>query len=51
VLVAIGALYMAGDTRVAIQSVLAMTLRTLVWLGLLAGFAWLGRRSGTAGRG
>lgn len=51
VLVAIGALYMAGDARVAIQSVLAMTLRTLVWLALLAGFAWLGRRSGTAGRG
>lgn len=44
VLAGIGALYATGDV-VAMESVRAMTLRTVVWLALLAGFAWLGRGS------
>ena len=44
VLAATAALYSAGDS-VAIESVRAMTLRTVVWLALFAGFAWLVRAS------
>lgn len=44
VLVAIAALHAPGDS-VAIESVRAMTLRTVVWLALFVAFAWLGRRS------
>lgn len=44
VLAAIGALYATGGA-VAIDSVRAMTLRTVVWLALFVGLAWLGRRS------
>lgn len=43
VLGAIGARFAIGGD-VAVQSVLAMTLRTLAWLALLLAFAWLGRR-------
>jgi hypothetical protein len=44
VLGAIGYLYVAGSS-VAIESLRAMTLRTVVWLALFLGFAWLGRRN------
>ncbi len=44
VLAATAALYSSGDS-VAIESVRAMTLRTVVWLALFAGFAWLMRAS------
>ncbi len=44
VLAGIGALYATGDS-VAVESVRAMTLRTVVWLALFVGFAWLVRRS------
>lgn len=44
VLAAIVALYATGDS-VAVESVRAMTLRTVVWLALFVGLAWLGRRS------
>lgn len=44
VLAGIGALYATGDS-VAVESVRAMTLRSVVWLALFVGFAWLVRRS------
>jgi hypothetical protein len=44
VLGTIGYLYAAGSS-VAIESVRAMTLRTVVWLVLFLGLAWVGRRS------
>jgi len=44
VLAAIVALYATSDS-VAIESVRAMTLRTVVWLALFVGFMWLGRSS------
>ena len=44
VLAATATLYSSGDS-VAIESVRAMTLRTVVWLALFAGFAWLVRAS------
>lgn len=43
VLVAVVWLYTAGQ-GVAVDSVRAMTLRTGVWLALLLGLLWLGRR-------
>lgn len=43
VLAAISALYTTVGS-VAIESVRAMTLRTVVWLALVVGFAWLVRR-------
>lgn len=48
VLVAIGYLYAKGHA-VAFDSVRAMTLRTVVWLALFVGLAWLGRPSRTTG--
>ena len=44
VLAAIGTLYATGGA-VAIESVHAMTLRSVVWLVLFVGLAWLARRS------
>ncbi len=44
VLAAIGYLYAKGHA-VAFDSVRAMTLRTVVWLALFVGLAWLGRQS------
>ena len=44
VLGTIGYLYSVGSS-VAIESLRAMTLRTVVWLALFHGLAWLGRRS------
>ena len=44
VLAAVGYLYTAGQA-VALDSVRAMVLRTVVWLVLFLGLAWLGRRS------
>ena len=44
VLAATATLYSSGDS-VATESVRAMTLRTVVWLALFAGFAWLVRAS------
>lgn len=44
VLAAIGTLYATGKA-VAIESVHAMTLRSVVWLVLFVGLAWLARRS------
>lgn len=44
VLGAVGYLYAAGSS-VAIESLRAMTLRTVVWLVLLLGLVWVGRRS------
>lgn len=41
VLAAVGTLYSNGSGAVAIESVHAMTLRTVVWLVLFAGFAWI----------
>lgn len=43
VLAAVGTLYSNGGGAVAIESVHAMTLRTVVWLVLFAGFAWIVR--------
>nr|WP_320013690.1 hypothetical protein [uncultured Desulfobacter sp.] len=45
VLLAIVYLYKTGSA-VAIDSVRAMTLRTLVWLVLFAGFVWLNYKGG-----
>jgi hypothetical protein len=44
VLAAIGFLYSAGSA-VAIESLRAMTFRTVVWLVLFLGLAWVSRRS------
>lgn len=44
VLSAVAYLYKAASA-VAIDSVQAMTLRTVVWLALFVGFAWLSRRN------
>ena len=44
VLAAVYYLYTAGGA-VAIDSLRAMTLRTVVWLILFAGFGWLSKRS------
>ncbi len=49
VLAGIGYLYATGHA-VAINSILAMTLRTSVWLALFLGLAWLGRGSRVAGK-
>lgn len=45
----IGFLYVAGSP-VAVESLRAMTLRTVVWLALFLGFAWLGRKNAVSGR-
>jgi hypothetical protein len=45
----IGYLYVTGSS-VAIESLRAMTLRTIVWLALFLGFAWLGRQYEMPGR-
>jgi len=45
VLGAVGYLY-TESTGVAIESLRAMTLRTVVWFVLFLGLAWLGRRQG-----
>ena len=45
----IGYLYMTGSS-VAIESLRAMTFRTVVWLLLLLGLAWVGRRNALSGR-
>ena len=37
-------LYQSGGA-VAIDSLRAMAFRTVVWLGLLAGLVWMGRRA------
>ena len=47
VLLAVAYLYTTGGA-VAIDSVRAMTLRTVVWLALLAGCVWLNRRRSRA---
>ena len=47
VLLAVGYLYATGSA-VATDSVRAMTLRTVVWLALLAGCVWLNRRRSPA---
>lgn len=44
VLAAIGFLYAAGGA-VGIESLRAMTLRTVVWFALFLGLAWMGRRN------
>lgn len=44
VLAAVGIAHASGG-RVAIDSVRAMTLRTVVWLAIFSGLWWLGRRS------
>ncbi len=44
VLAAIGALFVTGGA-VAVESVRAMTLRSVVWLALLVGLAWLGHKN------
>lgn len=49
VLAAVGALYSNGSGAVAIESVHAMTLRTVVWLVLFAGFAWIVRAHAVRG--
>jgi hypothetical protein len=41
-------LYAAGSA-VAVESLRAMTLRTVVWLVLFLGFKWLSRRNSLAG--
>lgn len=46
VLAAIGTLYATGGA-VAVESVRAMTLRSVVWLALFIGLAWLGRKHTT----
>lgn len=48
VLGAIGYLYLVSNA-VALESLRAMTFRTLVWLVLFFGFAWLSRRRPYAG--
>jgi len=50
VLLAVVYLYRTGSA-VAIDSVQAMTLRSVVWLVLLAGFAWLSRAARPAAPG
>lgn len=47
VLVAIIALYRSGDA-VAVDSVRAMSLRTVVWLALYLSLVWVSRRSSAA---
>ncbi len=47
VLVAILVIYRSGGA-VAVESLRAMTLRTVVWLALFFGAAWLVRRQGPA---
>ena len=47
VLGAIAYLYAAGG-GVAVESVRAMSLRTVVWLGLFLGLAWVSRRGAPA---
>lgn len=47
-LAAICFVYTSGGA-VAIDSLRAMTLRTLVWLGLFIGLAWLSRRGRSTG--
>ena len=49
VLGAIGYLYLVSNA-VALESLRAMSFRTLVWLVLFFGFAWLSRRRPCAGR-
>ena len=44
VLTAIYFLYTEGDA-IAVDSLRAMSLRTVVWLALFAGFGWLSRRN------
>ncbi len=44
VLVAIGFLYTEGNA-VAIESLLAMSFRTIVWFVLFLGLAWMSRRN------
>jgi hypothetical protein len=46
VLIAIIALYRSGDA-VAVDSVRAMTFRTVTWLALFLALVWVGRRSQT----
>jgi len=41
----IGVLYREGEA-VAPDSLRAMTFRTVIWLGLFVGLAWIGRRGG-----
>lgn len=43
VLITIGVLYTSGGT-LAIDSLYAMTMRTVVWLAIFSGFWWLSRR-------
>jgi hypothetical protein len=50
VLAGIGYLYATGSA-VAVDSLRAMTFRTVVWLGLFLGMLWLSRRSHTEGVG
>lgn len=50
VLGAIGYLYTAGHA-VALDSLRAMVLRTVVWLALFLGLAWLSRRNEASGSG
>lgn len=47
VLTAIYSLYIEGN--VAVDSLRAMSLRTIVWLALLAGFGWLNHRNKSYG--
>jgi len=47
VLAAIGTLYATGGA-VAVESVRAMTLRSVVWFALFVGLTWLGRKHTTA---
>lgn len=44
VLIAIGIVYTSGGA-LAIDSLYAMTLRTVVWLAIFLGFWWLSRRN------
>lgn len=44
VLIAIGVVYTSGGA-LAIDSLYAMTLRTVVWLAIFSGFWWLSRRN------
>lgn len=48
VLVAIWILHSSG-AAVAVDSLRAMTLRTVIWLALFTGLAWLKRSIGTSG--
>ncbi len=48
VLVAIGFLYAAGST-VAVESLRAMTFRTVVWCALFLGLAWIGHQNHRSG--